>query len=585
VLKITKKLLLLFVLSLTNVTFANDFNTPFNQDSNSIFKKEKVLVSEDNSTTRNLFTTEEALTSEQAFILKVEKIKNNLSILIDIAPNHYLYENKIKIKINKKKYTNYEIENSVEKMDNFYGNVKVIYKKLLIKKEIKNIKTLTIEYQGCAENFNICYQPLTKTFNYDLKGEIENIKKEIDTSSSFFDFENLEERLSNSSFIVVLLIFFVSGILISFTPCILPIIPILSAIIINKDQETNNKKAFSLSFSYVMGSSTAYAVIGVIAALSGKNLQMYIQHPLFLIISSIILFILALTMFDVLNFKTSSTFNNFIDSKIQKIKQTGIFASYIIGFLSTLIVSPCVAAPLAAAVIYISSTEDVILGASALFSFGLGIGLILIIIATSLNKLSVKSGKFMNEIKYFIGFILILVSLFILERIYQGFFIDVLYYFSFLFYSISIFVRNGKKSIFLLLLLNSSYFYLTYNASIDVENLTTYKEFVSTENYIDIKSKNDIFIKVTADWCTYCKQMEKTTLIDPRVTKITSMYDNYILDVTKINKTEEDILKLLKVVAPPALIIIRDNKISYKHLGFVKSEEILKDFKKFNIEK
>jgi thiol:disulfide interchange protein DsbD len=570
------------------MTFANDFSSPFKQDSSSLFKKDKPLVSKDNSNKTSLFITEEPLTSEQAFLLTVKKTKNKVNIFIKIKPNHYLYENKIKIKINNNYFNDYNIENTVDKMDEFYGMVKVIYDELKITKEINNIESLTVEYQGCSEKFNICYPPSYKKFNYNIesitnKEPSDNIV-ELGTPS-FFDFENLEEKLSNSSFIVVLLIFFAAGILISFTPCILPIIPILSAIIINKDEKTDNKKAFSLSLFYVMGSSTAYASIGVIAALSGKNLQIYIQHPLFLITSSIILFVLALTMFDIINFKTSSTFNNFIDSKIQKIKQTGIFASYIIGFLSTLIVSPCVAAPLAAAVIYISSTEDVILGASSLFAFGLGIGLILIIIATSLNKLTIKSGRFMNEIKYFIGFILILVSLFILERTYQGFFIDVLYYFSFLFYSIGIFVRNGKKSILLLLLLNSFYFYLTYNASINVEKLSKYKEFSSVEDYIKIKSDKDILIKVTADWCTYCKQMDKTTLVDPRVTKITSLYDNYILDITKINKTEEDILKILKIVAPPALVIIKDNKISYKRLGFIRSEEILKDFKKFNIVK
>lgn len=339
----------------------------------------------------------EPLSKDDAFKLEVNHNENSINVFFKIAPKHYLYSEQLLIKINNIEYKNFKISNLVEKHDGYYGNTKVIYDSLNLPINVSNVESFYIRYQGCSESFNICYPPEEKTFKYESANPIK-IKNYgyFDNFINFdfnFDIDNLISKLKNNSLIINVLVFFLAGVLVSLTPCVLPMIPIISSIIVNQKNKSY-LNAFKLSLSYVIGTSLAYSMIGIIAALTSVNLQIHMQSPIFITIAFSLLILLSLSMADVFSLNSSSSFNNFLNNKISKLSNKGVFSTILIGFLSALIVSPCVAAPLAAASLYVSSTGNWILGAITLFSFGMGSGLILILISTSLNKIKNKIWQF-----------------------------------------------------------------------------------------------------------------------------------------------------------------------------------------------
>jgi thiol:disulfide interchange protein DsbD len=305
------------------------------------------------SSNKNIFSNQTPLTSEEAFNLSL--IENSMEFRIE--SDHYLYKDKLKITVNGELYSDYNTRKSVPINDGFYGNTEVFYDFLEIPlKNLNSIYKLEVEFQGCSANFNICYPPEKKIL-INKKNKVDLLNKEVEQDKkrnhSYFNFDSLFDNLNNKGLLFNIVFFFIAGILISFTPCILPMIPIISSIVIGQETKSK-KKAFILSLFYVLGSSSAYASIGLIVSITSVNIQIYLQHPFFISISVIILFMLSLNMMGLLNFSLFNNFKDKINNKINNYKNIKLKDVFIVGFLSTLIVSPCVAAPLAASVIYIS---------------------------------------------------------------------------------------------------------------------------------------------------------------------------------------------------------------------------------------
>lgn len=409
--------------------------------------------------------------------------------------------------------------------------------------------------------------------------------------SEYIDIDQIAKNISIDNKLSTFFIFFVAGILISFTPCVLPMIPIISSIVIGNDTKISNIKAFFLSLSYVLGSAFTYAIFGAIAGLFSQNIQIYMQNPYVIGIFSIILFLLALSLFDLYEIKMPSKITNKTTEVSNKLKGGKYLTVFLMGILSTLILSPCVAAPLAAGITYIAANSDssgsILFGAFSLFSFGLGIGLVLIIITTLLNTVKIKSGNFMNEIKYFSGFFIIIVSVFIASRIIPDIVAYYLYQIIILSYIISIFARNYeklKKGFIMIIALLTTMLYLNDSNNIDnavfekqnqteVINQKLNYDYVEKLEDISIDREN-VLIKFTADWCTYCKKMEKDIFNNKEFYNQLSDYKIYVVDLTETNKEEEKIMSKLRVVAPPALFFFKDGKPIHYKVGETKKSEM-----------
>lgn len=535
------------------------------------------------------FQNNDPLTVEEAFQATIEKnkSKDNITVFFDIAENHYLYEGKLLIKVNDNVYRDYKLD-TTEVNDDLYGTTQVMKNSFFIKlPKLSNIKNLTIKYQGCSPEFSICYpvQEINKSINNNLKISENNFYnqfeiKETDKNKNVFDkiTNYFQKTIDGSSYIFKIALFFGIGVIISFTPCILPMIPIVSSIVVSEKNVTK-KKAFYLSFLYVIGSSLAYAMIGAISALTSKNLQIYFQDPIVIVISSIVLFLFALTMFDVFQMNFLNNFNNKINNRVNKVDNKKGIGVVIIGFLSSLIVSPCVAAPLASIILYTSTTGEVFNSALYLFFFGLGLGTVLIIVATSLNKVKPKTGTYMNVVKYVIGFILIIVSIYLLDRVIDHYYtVNFLYTASVILLGYYLLKYQESKKIVLFTIFILSLTRVGINNYLEDINISNKNK---TEYFKTITEKEQVFenegytiVKVTADWCIYCKRLDQDVYTSDFIESNLNNFNLLSLDLTEIENYEEIILKHYNIVGPPSVIILKDKNVIFSYNGEIEKNKL-----------
>lgn len=346
------------------------------------------------------------LSLNEAFNVKSNSYNNSISIDIELGKNIYLYSNKLKLYINEK-----DISSLINlPQSSTRGNEIVYYQKLnlalpnlLLERFAKNTTNLIkLEFQGCSEQ-GLCYNPQTWYFDLISKKDAFEISKpyKAQKTDKKIKIESKESSIANflatDNFFWILLSFFGYGLLLSLTPCILPMIPILSSLIIAKSNAKFSKKySFFLSFIYVFFMSLAYAIAGVIASFLGASIQGILQKPIILILFALIFIAFAFAMFGAFRFELPLKFQTFIHKKSEKGK--GVVGIAIMGFLSALIVGPCVAAPLAGALIYIANTGNALLGGSALFIMSFGMGIPLLFIGLGLGF--IKPGFWMEKVKF-----------------------------------------------------------------------------------------------------------------------------------------------------------------------------------------
>lgn len=289
--------------------------------------------------------------------------------------------------------------------------------------------TLTATYQGCADK-GLCYPPITKTaiINFSAPGptsaaaddKLSQAASQTADSQPISQQGKLAELIRHGNLAWVLLVFLGLGIALCFTPCVLPMIPIIAGLIAGQQQKPSTARAFSLSLTYVVAMALTYTVAGVVVALVGANVQAWFQNPWIVSVFALIFVLLALSMFGVYQLQMPAAIQTRLVgwSNAQK---GGAFAGVgIMGVLSALIVGPCITAPLVAALLVIGQSGDPLRGGLSLFALGLGMGVPLLIVGTSAGKLIPKAGAWMNTMKYLLGVLLLAVAVWFLSRILPG---------------------------------------------------------------------------------------------------------------------------------------------------------------------
>ncbi|MEA3228848.1 MAG: protein-disulfide reductase DsbD family protein, partial [Campylobacterota bacterium] len=329
-----------------------------------------------------LFAMPKFLMPDEAFKPKaLLNSQSQIEVDIEIAKDIYLYEERVTLEITNSNGISIENIQSPKSVEH-HGEMVYLESpsfRVDLKRDddvtgIKNI-TFLLSYQGCSEQ-GLCYEPLSKEYKFEIDSEklstpveIKQEKKELSKSDAIAD------TISSGNIFLILATFFGFGLLLALTPCVFPMIPIISALIISQGKNITTKKAFALSIVYVLAMAVAYTIAGVLAGLFGANLQAALQAPLVIYSFSAIFVVLALSMFGYYELKLP-------DSLVTKISSANHSSGYagvaIMGFLSALIVGPCVAAPLAGALVYIGQTGDAILGGMALFAMSIGMGVPLI---------------------------------------------------------------------------------------------------------------------------------------------------------------------------------------------------------------
>lgn len=496
------------------------------------------------------FSSPLPLPSEQAFRFSMSNDdERTIHLQWAIAPGYYLYRDRMQVSssnhlIADVQYPQGELKYSSDnkRYEVYSGTLNV---PITLKEETTEL-SLDVDYQGCSQD-GFCYPPMHKNMIFNLlthKMKADGLAKENATFSSLLtNQQEVQQLLLKNYFSHTLLIFFGLGLLLSLTPCVLPMVPILSSIIAGHG-ESNTKKSFFLSLYYVLGSAMTYAIAGLFAAWLGSTLQVWLQQP-FMIAFVIVLFILlACSLFGWYELRLPQSLQNKLNIFSHR-NPSGTYASvFIMGAVSTLIVSPCVTAPLVGVLMYIGQKGNLLYGASALFVLGLGMGVPLLIAGTSLGQCLPRSGPWMNTIKNLFGVMMLGMAAWLSLRLPLPF------------------LHNEPN-------LNSSF-------SI-VHNMEELKSQIALAKTI----KKPVALDFYADWCESCVTMDKNVFALTDVKKAMSEYVLLRADLSA-NKTEdEEMLHYFNVIAPPTMLFFNmqgKELNSYRIVGELSAKEFLNKF-------
>ncbi len=366
----------------------------------------------------SLFDKEnQVLSPDQAFKLTVSaQDKTTLEASFTVAPGHYLYRERIKFDTKDASISGVNFPKGDIKKDPNFGEMEVFHQsfhaQIKLKDAPQNLEKIALQatYQGCSEK-GLCYSPIHKTIALNLSAP----QAVAPTQASE---DKATTLLKGGKLWLIVIGFFGFGLLLALTPCVLPMIPILSGIIVGDKKvhrhATSRLHAFNLSLAYVFGMSLSYSLAGVAAGLSGQLLSSALQSPWVLGVTAAIFVFLAFSMFGFYELRLPSTLENRMVKVANGIKGGQFIGVFTMGALSALIVSPCVAAPLAGALIYISQTHDVLLGGIALFSLSIGMGVPLLLIGASAGHVLPKTGTWMTTVRNFFGVLMLGVAIYII---------------------------------------------------------------------------------------------------------------------------------------------------------------------------
>lgn len=524
----------------------------------------------------SLFSNNDFLSPNEAFQVNIFEDKTSIKIDMKIDKTIYLYDDKLKVFLDNKDITKDVLKHKAVKYHEFivhFGDIDILIPKTYINKYTNKPYTIKVEYQGCSKK-GLCYTPMSKTYKSANTTKI----KTIDETTS------ISNTLKDGNIFLILLTFFTFGLLLSLTPCIFPMIPILSSIIVQHSNNNNGKisakDGFILSLVYVLSMSIAYTIAGVLAGLFGANIQAMLQNPYVLISFSAIFVALAFSLFGYYSLELPQNLQNKINSITGNSKK-GIFSVAIMGFLSALIVGPCVAPPLAGALLYIGQTGDALLGGLALFVMSIGLGVPLLIIGLGAGKYMPKPGGWMQTVSKVFGVVMLAMAIYMLDRLVEQYIIYIL--FAILSFGSAIYLfrlsGNLSKIIAIILIIIGGYF--TYLSTNTTQEYLSFKYVTTTKQLDDILSKTTkpVMLDYWASWCVSCKELEHITYANKDVQNVLKDYLLLKVDVTKNTKNDKELMNRFNIFGPPALIFFdKDGKEikSQRMIGYKNPQEFLK---------
>ena len=451
-------------------------------------------------------STGDLLEPEKAFRFSARAAgEDAVEVQFAIADGYYMYRERFRFEAQGARLGKPEFPQGIAHKDDFFGEQQIYRKGVRIRIPVQGAGAfdLKVTSQGCAD-IGVCYVPM------ESSAALRVAAGGAAATPSIFSSSDLDvARLFQNSVPLVLAGFLVFGLLLAFTPCVLPMIPILSGIIAGEGRSLGKSRAFSLSLAYVIGMAVAYAIAGVAAAYSGTLLAAALQNAWVLGAFALIFVALALSMFGLYELKLPGFLHQRLDEAQRRLPGGRIASVAGMGALSAIIVSPCVAAPLAGALLYIAQTRDVALGGAALFAMALGMGVPLIVVGVSEGALLPKSGPWLVRVKQFFGVLLLAVAAWIVSPLFL----------------------SGKGD----------------------------TKFVRVDNIAELDAKlaapgKPVMLDFYADWCVSCKEMEHFTFSDPLVK---TQLDRMLLlqvDVTANTAEHKALLKRFSLFGPPGII-------------------------------
>lgn len=545
------------------------------------------------STQAGLFDKKPAfLPVDEAFQFSAAKSENQENVIVNwsIAEGYYLYQEKISVKLNQEEPSSFDLPtfsiSPEDYNDPYFGLMKIFKKPVQAifkagQPPLKAEDVVEIAYQGCTEGF--CYPPEVKEIKVaDLPiAQVANTEKTSENSTALSaqpkaEQDRLAESLFNSKYAVFG--FFLLGLGLAFTPCVLPMLPLLSAIVIGQNQRPNMWRAFALSFVYVQGMALTYTLLGLIVAAIGLPFQVALQHPYVMIGLSIIFVLLALSMFGLFTLQLPSSLQTKLSLLSQQQKAGALGGVFLMGMIAGLVASPCTSAPLSGALLYVAQSGDLFTGAITLYLLALGMGVPLILITLFGNKILPKSGMWMETVKKLFGFVMLALPVFLISRILLDEWTPRLWAMLgtafFIWFAFQM-PKNGTGWVFRILFLVAAmisvkplqtWVWGESQAPSAIENkAVSHVEFKKVKSEAELQqalaenNKPLVMLDLYADWCVACKEFEKETFSDPSVQKAFGDMLLLQVDMTKNSEENRALMTKYKVLGLPTILFFNQD--------------------------
>ena len=560
----------------------------------------------------SLEINQDFLEPKDAFKTSFTQNEDSLNFKLALGKDIYLYDDKLTVFITKPEKIDIKNEINIPEpvpYDEFIvhlNDLDLIIPFSVLKAKLESSKyEVTVSFQGCSKA-GLCYAPMSEKYLVEIDaGDTKNdlIKEEVKVEdiSNLNETDTIANSLKDGNILIVLATFFGFGLLLSLTPCVFPMIPILSSIIVGASQKEKMtaSKGFILSLVYVLSMSAAYTIAGVIAGVFGANLQVALQNPYVLVVFALIFVALAFSMFGYFEIRLPQAIQTKLNKTTDGKEKQGIAGIAIMGFLSALIVGPCVAPPLAGALVYIGQTGDAVLGGMALFVMSLGMGVPLLLIGLGAGRFMPKPGGWMEGITRIFGIIMIAVAIWLLDRVLDA--SVIMYLWALLFLGSAIYLRIYTHIISQLItvvvfILGVVLFVGAISGSTnplkplekftsstlvqDVGEKVVFKKIKNIEELKQAIAQSDkpVMLDFWASWCVACKEFEEITFKD---TQVINKLQNFTLlkaDVTANNADDKALQKMFSIVGPPGIIFWDKDKNevkSSKIVGYKNPKEFL----------
>lgn len=578
---------------------------------------------------KNAFLAEDIedniLPPDEAFKLSLKTIdEKTLHADFKIAPGHYLYRERFKFELIPASAASItaELPKGEPKNDPTFGTTQVFHQdvtaiiRLVTTDQIPANLKLQATYQGCSEK-GLCYSPIKKVLDIPLTGVIGSAQAA--GAEPLLGPADEEDRatqlLQGGNLWLIVAGFFGFGLLLSLTPCMLPMIPILSGIVVGA-KPRSKLHSFGLSLSYVLGMALAYSLAGIAAGLSGQLLSAALQTPAVLLITASIFILLALSMFGFYELNLPAMLEERVLRLSNRFKGGRMFGVFLMGVVSALIVSPCVAAPLAGALLYIGQTHDVVLGGLGLFALSIGMGIPLLLIGTSAGSLLPKTGAWMNAVRNLFGVLLIGVAIWLITPLISvsmqmGLWAALLIIPAIYMRAIDRLPENASgwarlwKGFGLMLLLlgvamligavSGAKSPLQPLSGLRADSAASHQSVLAFQRVKNVNELEQqiaaakgkvIMLDFYADWCVACKEMERFTFSDPRVQEKLKGVVLLQADVTENNANDRELLKHFALFGPPGIIFFdRNGEESHlvRIIGYQDSDRFLANLGKLGL--
>jgi len=564
------------------------------------------------------------LSPEQAFSFSVESSEpHTASLSWQIQPNYYLYQHKFSVQQGTQPLA-LKLPKAIAQYDENYGQSQVYYHQVTFQIKTKPSEHYSVTWQGCAKD-RICYPPQTIEFQTDADGLVgvqnqagtapkrlldlantqsdtskgsESVEKEQNTETAvttttpqIAQDQIWSAKLIENSLWYGVLLFLGLGMLLAFTPCSLPMLPILTSLII---RDHKGLKAWTIALTFVCSMALVYAGLGLIASSAGLNFQRWLQQPATLIAFSLLFIVFALNLFGLFELRLPQTWLNRLD-RIQSMQQGGtLVGAGVMGVVSALLVGPCMTAPLAGTLLFISQTQNQWQGALLLFCLGFGMGIPLLLASILGAKFLPKAGDWMHQIKVIFAFLMLGLSLYFIRPLLPDWGMQVLSLvlgLAFIAYAVyQFFWKKGQLQWLYAILLLIVTPFVAYNQYQHIQNRTLQSSNHMAEWHIATTAADfekilaaaptdrAIVVDVYADWCVACQPIEHRILKSPEVQAALAPYYLIKLDLSHYDQSHEALLKQWNILGPPTYLFLSPEQKEIRALrltGAFSQQELL----------